>query len=296
MVQAVFALPDSKLDYTRAKIAFDRIVDLSINAEEIEAQVNRLAQAAVKMVGPDANEDRKLGALHRVIYTAGPWNDNRPFSYDMADPLGQNIRNKLLSTYLRTRRGNCVSMPILFIAVGEKMGLKGGALATAPQHMFVKYTKLSGQSANLETTSGANPTRDEQYHREFPMTDRAIESGIYMRALPRREGMVAIGAVVLEELMARGQTLEVIRVANLLLAINPRDVVVLLMRGTANGLMIENEMSRMRHPSDDPSNLRLTLQSWADANRRDFAQAEALGWRPEPEPVEAARRSEAPAR
>jgi hypothetical protein len=37
--------------------------------------------------------------------------------------IAADVRDKLISTYLATRRGNCVSMPILVLLVGERMGL-----------------------------------------------------------------------------------------------------------------------------------------------------------------------------
>ena len=56
---------------------------------------------------------------------------NRPFTYDLKDPLGQQVRSKMLSTYVRTRKGNCVSMPVLFLIVADRLGLKV-RLAAAP--------------------------------------------------------------------------------------------------------------------------------------------------------------------
>jgi hypothetical protein len=130
----------------------------------------------------------KLSALRRVIYESGAWNGGRPFAYDHADPLGQNVRNKLIATYLATRRGNCVSMPVLVLIVGERMGLNL-ALSTAPLHIFLRHTEESGREINLEATSGAHPARTLWYRQNLPMTDRAIESGLYMRTLSRWEAV-----------------------------------------------------------------------------------------------------------
>lgn len=61
------------------------------------------------MAGPNPTDRYKLAAIRKTIYVAGLWNRSRPFSYDQADPLGLNVRNKLLDTYFKTRLGNCVS-------------------------------------------------------------------------------------------------------------------------------------------------------------------------------------------
>jgi hypothetical protein len=75
-----------------------------------------------------ANSRVKVEALKKYLYVAGPWNDNRPFQYDLDDPLGQNIRNKLLSSYLDSHKGNCVSMPSLFVVLGRSRCLGATAL------------------------------------------------------------------------------------------------------------------------------------------------------------------------
>jgi hypothetical protein len=104
IVGGVLSLPDDQLDYGRAKLAFDRIVDPSLNADAALAEIDRLAGSAGALAGPNASSAARLAALRRVIYESGDWNGRRPFAYDHADPLGQNVRNKLISTYLATRR------------------------------------------------------------------------------------------------------------------------------------------------------------------------------------------------
>src|SRR3954468_16265075 len=200
IVQGVLSVPDDQLDYARAKLAFDRIVDPSLNAEATLAEIDRLASRASALAGANASSAQRLSALRRVIYESGEWNGGRPFAYDHADPLGQNIRNKLISTYLATRRGNCVSMPILFLLVGERIGLNL-ALSTAPLHIFLRYTDESRREINLEATSGALPARTLWYRQNLPMTDRAIESGLYMRTLTRREAIAHMAGTIVDSLM-----------------------------------------------------------------------------------------------
>ena len=65
----------------------------------------------------------KLNGLIQYLYHPGEWNDNKPFQYDLDDPLGtKKPNNKLISNYLKTRKGNCVSMPILVQSLGERLG------------------------------------------------------------------------------------------------------------------------------------------------------------------------------
>jgi regulator of sirC expression with transglutaminase-like and TPR domain len=117
------------------------------------------------MAGKDADSASRLVALKRYLYESGPWNDNKPFQYDLDDPLGTKPGSRLLQRYLTARRGNCITMPILFLTLGQRIGLNL-TLAEAPLHVFVKYTDASGKVWNLEPTSGGGFTRDQWYRQK----------------------------------------------------------------------------------------------------------------------------------
>lgn len=280
IVRSVLSLPDDQLNYGRAKLAFDRIVDPSLNVDATLAEIDRLAQSANALAGADASRSSRLSALRRAIYESGAWNRGRPFSYDHADPLGLNVRNKLISTYLATRRGNCVSMPILFLIVGERMGLNL-ALSTAPLHMFLRYTEESGREINLEATSGGHPARTLWYRQNLPMTDRAIESGLYMRTLSRREAVSHMASTVVDFLMSEGRNQEAVEAAEVILQHYPRDGYTLVKLGTAYAELMRIEfIERFPTPALIPPPLRLRYMMLAQRNQASFQAAEALGWEP----------------
>lgn len=279
-VQNILSVPDDQLDYGRAKLAFDRIVDPSVSTDATLAEIDRLARRASALAGANAAPAARLAALRRVIYDSGDWNGGRPFSYDHADPLGRNVRNKLISTYLATRRGNCVSMPILLLIVGERMGLNL-SLSTAPLHIFLRYTDENGREINLEATSGGHPARTLWYRQNLPMTDRAIASGLYMRTLSRREAVAHMASTVVDFLMGERRFPEAIEVAEIILRHYPRDGYTLARLGTAYGeLMRVDYFERFPEPAMIPPDLRARYVLLARGNQRAFDAAKALGWEP----------------
>ena len=280
IVRDVLSLPDDRLDYGRAKLAFDRVVDPSLDADATLAAVDRLAGSANALAGFDASPTERLSALRRVIYEIGDWNGGRPFSYDHADPLGRNVRHKLISTYLTTRRGNCVSMPLLFLIVGERMGLNL-ALSTAPLHIFLRHTEESVREINLEATSGALPARTEWYRQNLPMTDRAIQSGLYMQTLSRREATAHMASTVVDFLIGAGRFQEAVEVAEVILQHYPRDGYTMVKLGTAYGELMRVEfIERFPTPAMIPPALRQRYAMLAQRNQRAFQEAEGLGWEP----------------
>lgn len=203
----------------------------------------------------------------------------RPSFYDQADPLGLNVRNKLISTYLATRRGNCVSMPILLLIVAERMGLDL-ALSTAPLHIFLRYRE-GEREINLEATSGGHPARTLWYRQNLPMTDRAVESGLYLRTLTRREAVAHMASTVVDYLMTEERFQEAIDVAEIILQHYPRDGYTMVKLGSAYGELLRIEfVERYPVPAMIPPALRQRYLMLAQENQHWFQTAEALGWEP----------------
>ena len=237
--------------------------------------------ASALAINPNGSDIAKLQAIRQVIYDAGPWNDGRRFIYDQADPYGANLHNKLLATYLETRRGNCVSMPILHLIVAEKLGLNV-SLSTAPLHVFVRYTNpANGRSLAIETTSGGYPAREVWYHEKMGVTDAQVKSGIYLGVLTKRESIAVMASTVTDWLMSQGRYAEAIDVANVLLEYYPKDIHALLSRGTAYGALLQREFTgRYPTPASIPPTLRQRYRMLAEQNAAAFRQAEAWGWTP----------------
>jgi regulator of sirC expression with transglutaminase-like and TPR domain len=280
VVGEVLSRPEGRLNYLDAATAFDRLIDKDSDITTTRATVARLVDAARQMAGPKPSDAYKLAAVRKAIYAPGAWNHNRGFSYDLADPLGGQPGSKLLSTYVRTRKGNCVSMPILFLIVADRMGLKVG-LGAAPLHLFVRYTDPAGTDHNLEATSGGHRARDEWYRQNLPMSDRAIESGIYMRTLSKRETVAAMATSVMDFLLAERRYQEAVNVADAILGASPRDAYSMVKRGSAMAHLMQTEYhDRYPDPALVPPALVPRYRLLAEANQKAFSDAEALGWAP----------------
>ncbi|MBV1865390.1 MAG: transglutaminase-like domain-containing protein [Rhodobacteraceae bacterium] len=127
------------LDFGRVKIEVDRMIEPSIDVAAQLVQIDQMVTDINAMLPANADSWTKVEAIRRYIYQAGAWNNGRSFSYDHDDPYGLDVRNKLLSDYIQDRRGNCITMPFLFIILGQRLGLDVTP-AMAPLHVFVKFT------------------------------------------------------------------------------------------------------------------------------------------------------------
>lgn len=225
-----------------------------------------------------ATNAARLSALRTLLYEAGPWNGGRPCGYDHSDPLGTDIANKLLANYLRTRRGNCISMPILFLVLAERLDLDV-ALALAPLHVFLHHRDEYGRVVNIEATSGGHPARTEWLRQNFRVSEREIATGIYLRSLSRREAIAHMATTVVEHLIGTGRCREALAVSEIILRHSPRDVHAMAKQGHACAMLIETEFTRKYPaPSLIPPLLRGRYLALCARNRAAFEAAEALGW------------------
>jgi regulator of sirC expression with transglutaminase-like and TPR domain len=278
-VRSILTVPDDELDYGQAAVRIDSLLDPKSDPAITRAMIARLVDAARQMAGPNPTDVYKLAAIRKAIYVSGPWNYGRAFAYDQTDPLGKDTHNKLLSAYIRKRLGNCVSMPILFLIVADRMGLNV-RLATAPLHVFVRYISSNGDETNLEATSGGHVTRTEWYRQNLPMTDEAIAKGAYMRTFSRRESVAEMANTVVDMMMDQQRWRDAIEVADAILSVNPRETYTLVKRGSAYGQLLQAEfIDHYPTPVAIPAPLRARYQMLGSENEKSFRDAEALGWK-----------------
>lgn len=280
-VKALLAVPEQQIDFAKAKVAIDKLIDPRIDVEATLQRLDEMAAEVRAMTLFYANSQQKAEALRAYLYEPGPWNQRRPFQFDFADPSGTYIPNKLLANYLRTRKGNCVSMPFLYIAIGQKLGLNVGA-ALSPEHVFVKFKDDQGRYHNLETTSNGAPRRDSSYQRDTPMTPEAIANGIYMRPLGKRETVLVMVNLLMEYYSTNAQSRAdiILALADLTLEHNPKSANAMLHKGYAYYLLIKQRYeSRYPTPKDIPHDEKAAYLELGRQNQLWYAKAEALGWR-----------------
>jgi tetratricopeptide (TPR) repeat protein len=89
-----------------------------------------------------------------------------------------------LHSVMDRRQGYCLSLSILYLALGERLGLDLYGVVV-PGHFFVRYEK-GRIRFNIETTSGGASPPDEHYVVKFNVPDGGRDS-IYMKNLSKRQ-------------------------------------------------------------------------------------------------------------
>ena len=277
-LKAQFALPDEQVSFGEAKLVVDQLIDPSTDTTTIRRDLDHWERAVRSNVPASANGRQTLDALLKTLYEPGLWNDGKPFSYDLDDPLGKQPANKRLATYLATRKGNCVSMPILVAILGQRLGLTI-TLSTAPEHVLAKFADGSLQQwVNVEATGGGYK-RDESYVRDTGISQTALDNEIYLRPLRSREAVGVIASTLMEHYARQDNGDALMEVADLAVAVNPRDTVAMIWKANASYLLIQSRYQR-KYPNaaDIPKELVPDFQRLSRENLAWFERAEALGW------------------
>jgi hypothetical protein len=101
------------------------------------------------------------------------------------------------------RQGTCVSLPVLYVAVGRRLGYPL-RLVTAKAHLFARWESPEGSERfNIEATNaGLNCFPDDHYHTwPVPLTAAEVAAGHYLKSLTPAEEQAVF-------LSARGHCLE----------------------------------------------------------------------------------------
>ncbi len=283
-LKAILEQPEEAIDFAKAKLAIDKLVDPSIDVKANLKKIDAIVKTIQSLLPAGATSRDKMLAVRKYLYESGAWNNNQPYQYDFDDPKGTKVVNKLLPTYLATKKGNCVSMPLLFIVLGQRLDIDVTA-STAPLHVLVKYTDSdTGQSYNLETTSGANPSRDVWYQQTMHITNQALANKIYLQKLSKRESVAVMATVLAEDYSDKQEYEKAMMVSDIVLKYYKNAVSSMLMKGDLFfRLLAKHYLSKYPAPYLIPPPERPYFEFLSINNHHWFAKAESLGWR-EPSP------------
>lgn len=286
VVRQLLEGPENSLDFAKVKVTIDHLIDPNLNSKAVLQRLDTMAAEVRAKLPFNPSQDTIFKTLQAYLYQPGAWNANKPYSYDLDDPFGRRINNKLLSTYLATKKGNCISMPMLFLILGQKLGLNVTA-STAPLHIFVKYRSDSdGKVHNFEATSGGFKA-DESYRRDIPMTQKALDSGAYMRWHSKKEVAVLITLALLEHYAALGHDERRLALGHILIHYDPKQIITVLNIVSAySRLGWKLFISKYQNPRDIPEHLQDYYQEIEAQFRMWEQRLYSLGWTPPDEVAE----------
>ncbi len=112
--------------------------------------------------------------------------EHLPFKYDFADYMAyDHWENMFVEKLLSTNKGQCHSMPLLYLILAEEIGAKAH-LAMSPNHSYIKFQNNNGTWINVELTNGMLTT-DAFILQSGYMKAEALQNKVYMQPLTEQQ-------------------------------------------------------------------------------------------------------------
>lgn len=163
----------------------------TLNWIEFNREVEQIRGNLIRMIEAKGLQKYKTAgnwAIFSYMTEKIPENNRQSYEYDFDNFLGdKDYESFMVSSLLRTRKGNCHSLPYLYKILAEEVHVEA-FIALAPMHVFIKHKDEKGQWWNLELTSGTFSSTSFIIE-SFNVSDAGMESGLYMKPLSLKESI-----------------------------------------------------------------------------------------------------------
>ncbi len=175
-IEGVLRLAEEEIDIGTAALILSRDWGTTRTLHSYRRRIDTMAETIQKTL-----RDQRLPTDHRAL----PIINDYLFEQQgfRAVETADDPEDLFLHVVLDRKRGYCLSLSILYLAIGERLGLPLYGVVV-PGHFFVRYddgrTRL-----NIETTSNGAIVDDQYYRDKFTPPDRP--QSLYMQNLTRRQ-------------------------------------------------------------------------------------------------------------
>ncbi|MBZ0181134.1 MAG: hypothetical protein K8F60_01630 [Melioribacteraceae bacterium] len=230
----IINVPVEKIDIGLWSIIISKEFDNSIDVNYYLNKLDEMVVEINRMLAGRTRDFDKFGLTRMFIYDSGIWNNNQPFQYDLDDPLGHNLSTQLLSTYIDTRKGNCVSMPTLFLALMERVDPNViFRPSLAPLHLFCRFRdRQTGDVWNVEATNQGSPARNQWYIERMNISQLAIDKQSYLSDLTKKEFIAELINILASKSREDKQYKKALKYTELALKLSPNSLSALVQKGS----------------------------------------------------------------
>jgi tetratricopeptide (TPR) repeat protein len=174
-LEEALALPDDQLDVGYLGLLVSRLADPELKLEPWLERLDQYARSVLARLGSDrATARQAVAAIAEELSL-------RDYDYVEGGLSGVDPRNAYLAQLLSLRRGYCLSLSLLYLAIAERIGLDGLRLVECPDHAFVRYER-DAVRFNSEPTAAGREFSDDQYRQRHPFPASAADDYLIGRS------------------------------------------------------------------------------------------------------------------
>lgn len=175
------ALLDNTLDYKTFQKDINERADLcrwKMQEEKLSVTDNMAKNKVLFQLFTEAMTVKQPGTEKKITHY--------PVQYNLEDYQSKkDFTSHFITTLLSTNKGQCYSMPILYLIVAEKLGTEA-YFSYSPNHSFIKIKDDHGRWYNLELTC-RSILDDSHYMNNSRIKSAAIRSGLYLAPMGKKD-------------------------------------------------------------------------------------------------------------
>ena len=153
------------------------------------------------------------------------------------------------------RAGTCSSLPVLYVALGRRLGYPMHLVA-AKSHLFARWDDGKGTRVNLEAANGGGfSSQPDSYYRAWPrpISPEEEEKGGYLRNLDASEMLAVFLDIRADCLKAAGRPVEAVRAAAVAYNLAPTlggvgECLMAMLPGRARPLVVQSRPIELDFP------------------------------------------------
>jgi len=180
IVDDLITLQEGQIDIGLVALRLAKEVYPEIDIAEYSKKIDGIVVGVRALTRYSTDPDFRIRALNTYLYK------HYKLEYDLSDPDAQKLENHFITGILDTKKGSCITMPLLYLAVAQRLGYPVYPVA-APSHLFLRYVDPKLKLQNIEATTGGGYVPDDEYQHVLKVSDKGIESGAYLNTMTYRE-------------------------------------------------------------------------------------------------------------
>jgi regulator of sirC expression with transglutaminase-like and TPR domain len=204
-IEKILALPEDEIDIGLADLVLAKDFYPNLRIEPFLYAFDCLANQYNKYFARYTDPEQRVRSLNTFLYQKGIWNDSVSFCYDDDDLKVTKLSNKFINGYISTKKGSCITLPMMYIVLAERLGFPIYA-SRLPYHFFVRYIpekKIPKFQENIEATNGGSYVSNKEYKQNFLVPDKALKNGVYLRTLTKKQYIASLLLVNADEWILR---------------------------------------------------------------------------------------------
>ncbi len=193
-IDEILKLPEKDISISIATLVLAKEFYPNMNITFFLQSFDYLADRFKYYFGKYSDPNDRIAALNTYLYKPGYWNDSISFSYDDDDLHVTKLDNKFINGYISSKKGSCITMPMLYVILGEKLNFPIKPVRSA-KHFFARYDSeefTPNFQSNIEATNGGGFISNKQYQKDVLLPDKAIKNGVYLRSLTKKEYIASL--------------------------------------------------------------------------------------------------------